>query len=80
MLKYIPRFFGIGGVGVLIDIGGSGVKIRRYAHGHINSHLRSSKPSSREEFYDCIKQVSKSKPQGIGVMPFTLSRIEPRPP
>ena len=42
---------------ILIDVGGSGVKIKRCENGVLDSDVHSFKPTSRAEFYSCVSEV-----------------------
>ena len=44
---------------ILIDVGGSGVKIKRYSQGRLQPDTPKFKPTSFEEFCDVISQVAK---------------------
>lgn len=44
---------------ILIDVGGSGVKIKRYSQGRLQPDTQRFKPKSFEEFCDVISQVAK---------------------
>ena len=43
---------------ILIDVGGSGVKIKRCENGVLDPDVHSFKPNSREEFYSCISEMA----------------------
>lgn len=56
---------------ILVDVGGSGVKIKRYENGTFSSQMRSFKPGSRKDFYSCISEMAEggksSHIEGIAV-------------
>lgn len=53
---------------ILVDVGGSSVKIKKEKDGKLSSYMRSFKPTSRLEFYSCILEVArKSSIDGIAV-------------
>ncbi len=57
---------------ILIDVGGSGVKITRIENGVLDPAVQSFKPTSRDEFYSFISEVaqkdgSSSKPDIKGI-------------
>ena len=43
---------------ILIDVGGSGVKIKRSEKGELDPDVQSFKPTSREEFYSWISEMA----------------------
>ena len=46
-------------VKLLVDCGGSGVKIRRYAQGVIDTHTQRFSPKTLVDFYQCLEDVAK---------------------
>ena len=44
---------------ILIDVGGSGVKIKRYSQGRLQPETQRFKPTTFDEFCDAISQVAK---------------------
>lgn len=56
---------------ILVDVGGSGVKIKRYENGVLDPDVHSFKPTSRIEFYSCIFEMAtkgdESDIEGIAV-------------
>ena len=44
---------------LLVDCGGSGVKIRRYVQGSLCADTQRFKPETLDEFYNCLEDVAR---------------------